>query len=149
MGVRKGFSLMEIVAVMVIMGILAAFVIPNIMSSMEQTRAQAAKNNLLSIAAAQQKFYEDYGSYCLSAGTVAAGIPAACADNLSDIAKYLKVGFQGSSVNANLDSNNFSYSCAAAAPYYTCTAFDSSVTLTLTDSTAGAVFTCGGASCPS
>lgn len=131
---QKGFTLVEMVVVLIIVGIAAACLIPNLVNSIEQTNAQAAKNNLLAIAAAESKFYEDYGFYCTDVS-----VPS-CAANAIATLSLTAVG-----------GDTFApYKCvsAAAPSYYTCTATDNTVKLQVTSS--GQV-TCpiGGASCPS
>ena len=71
MAASKGFSLIEIMVVLVIAGIVAAIAIPNLINSIEQTKAQEAKNNLLAISAAQEKYFEDHGSYYYGANAIA------------------------------------------------------------------------------
>ena len=137
MAASKGFTLVEIMVVLVIVGLAAAFTLPNLISSMEQTKAQEAKNNLLAISAAQQKYFEDHGSY-----------------------------YYGANPNANLSlsavaSDPFSYSCSATGQTipYNCTAGDGTVSLLL-DPNNSSINSCpagqqpvcctaGGASCPS
>lgn len=113
---QKGHTLLEVVLVIVVIGALAAVVVPNIFVSIEQTKAQSARNNLLAIAAAQSKYDEDYGTYCVGA----------CADNTTDIDKNLKLVIS--------PSDSFSYICSGgslACPVYQCTAQDQSDKLTL------------------
>lgn len=121
---RKGHTLLEIVFVLVIIGALAAFVVPNVFVSIERTKAQSAQNNLLVIAAAQSKYDGDYGYYCVTTS-------APPCDNTTDIDSSLKLTI----------SDSFSYSCSSAAvsPYYpyTCTATDNVDTLTLSASSGG------------
>ena len=137
MAASKGFTLMEIVVVLVIVGIAAAVTIPNLTNSIEQTKAQEAKNNLLAISAAQEKYFEDHGSYYYGANPIA---------------------------NLSLDvvaNDPFSYSCSATGQpiLYNCTASDGRVSLLL-DPNNSSVNNCpagqqpvcctaGGASCPS
>jgi len=124
---------MEIIVVLVIMGIAAAFIIPNLISSMEQTKAQAAKNNLLAISAAQQKYFEDTNnvSYCLTG----------CGDTTANI---------NNNLHLSIASNDpFTYSCSSAAVPYQCTASDGTDTLTLSISSVGAAVSCSGSYCPS
>jgi prepilin-type N-terminal cleavage/methylation domain-containing protein len=131
---RKGFSFIEILIAIVIMGVVLLFTIPNLMTSIKQSKAQVAKNNLLAISAAQQKYSEDRGSYCI----------AALCNNTANIDTNLSL---------SIPSNDpFTYSCSNASLPYQCQAVanDASVTLTLT-TTQGAVVTCpvGNIYCPS
>jgi len=143
MAAKKGVTLIEIVVVMIILGIIAAITIPNLTSSMEQTNAQAAHNNLLAISAAQEKYFEDYASYC----TTTTGNTANCGiwPNLN--------------TNLNLGiapSDTFTYICSVPLvnpPPFTCTATDGTDTLTLSlvmqgNTVAGNNVSCAGPSCP-
>jgi type IV pilus assembly protein PilA len=108
----KGFSLIEITVALIIVGIAAAITIPNIISSMEQTKAQMARNNLYAISAAQEKYFEDQNpnSYC----TTTCG-------NTSALDASLQLSI----------SDTFQYSCSASGSYYSCTAQDGTDTLTI------------------
>ena len=66
-----GFTLVEIVIVMVIMGSLAAAAIPKFSLSMARAKARDALNNMVIIHAAQQLYFANNGSY-LAAGTTQA-----------------------------------------------------------------------------
>jgi len=118
MASNKGFSMIEIITVLIIVGILAAFTIPVFVSTVEQTKAQTAKNNLMAIAAAQQKYYEDQNpnAYCTAACTTTATINS-----------NLKLGI----------SDPVNYACAAAGANYTCTWNDGTDALTLAVNAAG------------
>jgi prepilin-type N-terminal cleavage/methylation domain-containing protein len=133
---QKGFTLVEIVVALIIVGIGAALVVPNLINSMEQTKAQAAKNNLLAISAKQQKYYEDYGYYCSDQA------PNATCGSAANLMSNLSL--------TTTSGDPFTYSCAGAA--YTCTADDTakggSVTLTVTN-TGVVSCTAGGGNCPS
>ena len=116
MASNKGFSMIEIVVVLIIVGILAAFTIPVFVNVIEQTKAQSAKSNLLAIAAAQQKYFEDNNAYCTASCTTTA------------------------TINNNLHlgiSDTVNYSCAAAGANYTCSWNDGTDTLTLAVNAAG------------
>lgn len=120
MTVQKGFTLFETLVVLIILGVVVAFLLPNLIVSVEKSKAQTAKNNLLAISAAQTKYYEDNSKYCIANCTTIASID-----------QHLLL---------TIASNDpFSYSCFVGAvgmgctqPYYcTATANDGSVTLTL------------------
>lgn len=60
---NKGFTLIEIMVVVVILGILGALIIPNIMGRTDDARATAAKNDLRSIASALELYRLDNYDY--------------------------------------------------------------------------------------
>ena len=133
---KKGFTLIELVVVMIIVGICLAFAIPSYIGSMEQTKAQAAQNNLLAIAAAQERYYEDNGVYC----TTTTGLVANCGNSRDNINGNLHL-----SIFAN---DPFSYSCVVSGLYYSCTAGDTIDSLTLTVNATGASVGCTNVSNP-
>jgi prepilin-type N-terminal cleavage/methylation domain-containing protein len=65
---RKGFTLVELAVVIVIIGILAAFGVPKFLQSVEKSKAAEAFNYLSSLAAAQERYIAQNGIYY--AGTV-------------------------------------------------------------------------------
>lgn len=60
---QRGFSLIEIMVVMVIMGIMAALVVPNLLSRPDQARALAAKQDIAGIMQALKLYHLDNGRY--------------------------------------------------------------------------------------
>ena len=58
---RKGFTLVEIMIVVVIIGLLAAMAIPAFSKVRQQSRQKAVTNNLRQIAAAGQQYMLDKG----------------------------------------------------------------------------------------
>lgn len=69
---QAGFSLIEIMVVIVIMGVLAALVVPNLMGRPDQARTVAAKQDIGAIMQALKLFKLDNGSYPASAQGLAA-----------------------------------------------------------------------------
>jgi len=59
----KGFTLVEIMIVVVILGILAAFVVPKVMDRPDQARITKAKNDIASLGAALNLYKLDNFSY--------------------------------------------------------------------------------------
>jgi general secretion pathway protein G len=116
MAARKGFTLIEILIVLIIVGIVVAIAVPNFIASVEQTKAQTAQNNLMAIAAGQSKYYEDHGNYCTPTYS--------CGNTQSSLYASLSL-----SMTAN---DQFIYSCSSLGSSYSCTAQDISDTLTLT-----------------
>lgn len=60
---NKGFTLIEIMVVVVILGILGALIIPNIMGRTDDARITAAQNDLRSIASALELYRLDNYNY--------------------------------------------------------------------------------------
>lgn len=60
---QKGFSLIEIMVVVVILGILAALVVPKIISKPDEARLVKAKQDVLSIQSALDLYRLDNGFY--------------------------------------------------------------------------------------
>lgn len=60
---QRGFSLIEIMVVVVILGILASFVVPRIMSRPDEARVVKAKHDVLAIENALDLYRLDNGFY--------------------------------------------------------------------------------------
>lgn len=60
---QKGFSLIEIMVVVVILGILASFIVPQIMKRPEQARLIKAQQDILAIENALDLYKLDTGEY--------------------------------------------------------------------------------------
>jgi len=59
----RGFTLIEVMVVMVIIGILAAVIVPKIMNRPNEARVVAAKNDIRSIISALKLYRLDNGQY--------------------------------------------------------------------------------------
>lgn len=143
---RKGFTLIEIIAALVITGILAAIAVPNYYNFIQQEASKAAQNNLTTIYGAQKNYYFNNGSYCINSGS-----NPTCADKLTDINTNLAL---------NITDRYFAYACASdpSSGFY-CTATNisnSQVNFSVNKSTGGSSCTpscispqtCGGGGTP-
>ena len=74
---RKGFTLIELMIVVAIIGILAAIAIPNFLRFQLKAKSSEGKTNLAAIRTAEQSYYSEFGFY-VSANPS----PAANAQNL-------------------------------------------------------------------
>lgn len=60
---QRGFTLIEIMVVVVILGILAAMVVPKVLDRPDQARATAAKQDVAGLMQALKLYRLDHGSY--------------------------------------------------------------------------------------
>ncbi len=92
---RKGFTLVELAVVIVIIGVLAAFGVPRFLKSVERSKAAESFNYLSAVRDAQERYIAKEGIY-------------ASATSLLDITqsnpKYFTVGTVSSSVGSNGES---------------------------------------------
>ena len=77
-GTRKGFTLVELAVVIVIIGVLAAFGVPKFLKSVERSKAAEAFQYLAAVRAAQERYISKEGQYAkklvADAGSAAVGV---------------------------------------------------------------------------
>src|ERR1041384_3943265 len=60
---RKGFTLVELAVVIIIIGVLAAFAVPRFLDSVERSKAAEAFNYMSAVRAAQERYQVRQGTY--------------------------------------------------------------------------------------
>ena len=70
---RKGFTLVELAVVIVIIGVLAAFGVPQFLKSVERSKAAEAFNYLSAVRSAQERYLAKEGLYADSATSTSSG----------------------------------------------------------------------------
>jgi len=73
---RKGFTLVELAVVIVIIGVLAAFGVPKFREAVERSKAGEAYNYLSAVRSAQERYHSRQGKYSSSASDLDINFPA-------------------------------------------------------------------------
>lgn len=110
---NKGFTLIELMIVVVIIGILAALAIPRFMRSTTKAKQSEAKQLLKQIYTMQRAYRQEFDSYCLNGATASAAAPNAFAQigvEVMATARYTYVMTAGANTftcvaTANLDDD--------------------------------------------
>lgn len=102
----KGFTLIELMIVVVIIGILAALAIPRFMRSTTKSKQSEAKQLLKQVYTMQRAYRQEYNSYCLNGASASAAAPNAFAQIGVDI----------------MASSRYTYVMVATLNTFTCTA---------------------------
>jgi prepilin-type N-terminal cleavage/methylation domain-containing protein len=72
---RKGFTLVELAVVIVIIGVLAAFGVPRFLQSVEKSKASEAFNYLSAVQSAQERYIAQNGVYATSVTQLDLNLP--------------------------------------------------------------------------
>ena len=113
---KKGFTLIELIVSLIILGILVAITVPSYNTMVMQGSTQTAQNNLITIYNAEKNFYYSNGYYCTRSTQ-----NLSCASSLANINNALSLNIQDSyftyscnDPNSSSDGNNGSdFSCTA------------------------------------
>lgn len=91
---QKGFSLVELMIVVAIIGILAALAVPKFQSFQAKARQSEAKNNLSHIYTLEESYHGDNDTYVVFAiqGRSSNAVPAVCAAPAANAVGFQVVG---------------------------------------------------------
>jgi prepilin-type N-terminal cleavage/methylation domain-containing protein len=95
-GTRKGFTLVELAVVIVIIGVLAAFGVPRFLKSVERSKAAEAFSYLSAVRAAQERYHARQGTYCDKVESLDISLPAP---------KYFTVGTVAAGSTSSLEDS--------------------------------------------
>jgi prepilin-type N-terminal cleavage/methylation domain-containing protein len=93
---RKGFTLVELAVVIVIIGVLAAFGVPQFLKSVERSKAAEAFNYLSAVRSAQERYLAKQGIYASKLTDL---------DIVQTPPKYFYVGSDSANVDAITTTN--------------------------------------------
>ena len=82
---RKGFTLVELLVVLVIIGILLALIIPNAIKAISQANAKQCASNIRTLDTAIQMYYTDNKSWPSGTGDLLAYLPDEDGDGTGDL----------------------------------------------------------------
>ena len=63
MSTRKGFTIIELLIVVVILGLLASIAIPKLAATKDKTKMASVKNDLRNTMTAQEAYFADYSTF--------------------------------------------------------------------------------------
>lgn len=93
---RRGFSLVELAVVVIVIGVLAAFGVPRMLKSVERSKAAEAFKYLAAVRAAQERYQAREGTYAAVLTDL---------DVEQSAPKYFTVGVIGPGVSLSLEDS--------------------------------------------
>ena len=106
----KGFTLVEIMIVVVIIGLLAAMAIPAFNKVRATSQDKAVTNNLRQYASAAQQYMLDEGvSQVISANVVGVGLHISVLDQVADETYILTVGTNTTRISTFVNARTIDY----------------------------------------
>lgn len=93
---RRGFTLVELAVVIVIIGVLAAFGVPRFLKSVERSKAAEAFSYLSAVRSSQERYQAQNGTYASDLTTLDINFPAP---------KYFTVGTPAAGTTSSLQDS--------------------------------------------
>lgn len=94
--IRRGFTLVELAVVIVIIGVLAAFGVPRFLKSVERSKAAEAFSYLSAVRASQERYQAQNGTYAAALADLDIKFPAP---------KYFDVGTPAAGTTGSLEDS--------------------------------------------
>jgi len=90
---RGGFSLVELLIVVSLIGVLAAIAIPSFLRYQLRARSAEAATNLKAIATSEEAYFSEYGTYVSVSSPVPAALPSGAGSPWSDSGQFDVLGW--------------------------------------------------------
>ena len=101
---NKGFTLIELMIVVAILGVIAAIALPSFLGQIQKSRRSDAKQALFDVAAKLEQYYQDNKGYP-TAANMDLLYPDLNAATFTSLEGYYTIGFTTVGLPANLDPN--------------------------------------------